>query len=429
MEKEALKYVLAQSATRPFPEVVHRSVELPLNSRKVVTLVGIRRSGKTCLLYETMRRMSALGVDRRQMLYLNFEDDRLFPIQTGELDLILRAHEELYPDVAGRKKYIFFDEVQNVPAWETYLRRLHDTEEASLFVTGSSSHLLSREIATELRGRSVSYEVFPLSFEEFLRFRGLEHEPYSRASEGRMVSALEEYLKTGGLPEVVLADESLRPRILKEYLDLLFYRDLVERYSVSNPQVMRLLLRHCLGNPASLFNVHKLYQDFRSQGLGLSKDTLYNYLSYLEESFIVFPLPVAERSLRKQAMNPKKLHAIDWALAYPLVAEPSIDVGKKLETAVFLHWRRQREDLGYLADGGEIDLVVNRERPEQLVNVAYSVSLSQTWERETGALEASAARFPRVDRVLVVHEHSRRKSPPGIRMTEAWRYLLGLKSA
>ena len=126
---------------------------------------------------------------------------------------------------------------------------------------------MSREIATGLRGRSVSYEVFPLSFAEFLRFRKLKYQPYSRASESTMVSALEDYLSTGGLPEVVLADESLRPRILKEYVDLIFYRDLVERYRVGNPMVLRQLLRHCLGHPASLFSTHKLYQDLRSQGI------------------------------------------------------------------------------------------------------------------------------------------------------------------
>ena len=185
MDKETLKYVLAQSTSRPLPPATPRTLKLPLNSRKVVTLVGIRRSGKTYLLYETMRRLEKQGVDRRRILYLNFEDDRLFPIQTGELDLILRAHEELYHEVAAEKKYLFFDEVQDVPAWEKYLRRLHDTEDAHLFVTGSSSHLLSRELATGLRGRSVSYEVFPLSFAEFLSFRRLEHQPYSRASESR----------------------------------------------------------------------------------------------------------------------------------------------------------------------------------------------------------------------------------------------------
>jgi hypothetical protein len=270
----------------------------------------------------------------------------------------------------------------------------------------------------------VSFEVFPLSFAEFLRFRGLEHVPYSPASESRMVSALEEYLETGGLPEVVLADELLRPRILKEYVDLVFYRDLVERYGVGNPQLMRLLLRQCLGHPASLVSIHKLYKDFRSQGQALSKDTLYNYLRYLGQSFIVFPLPVAERSLRKQAANPKKMHTIDWALALPFVAEPTVDVGKKLETAIFLHWRRQREDLGYLAGEPEVDLVVNRDRPEQLINVTYSVTAPRTWAREIAALEQGAARFPKAKRLLVAHEHAIRKPPAGIQVMDAWRYLL-----
>jgi predicted AAA+ superfamily ATPase len=424
MDKETLKYVLAQATTRPLPVTTPRTLELPLDTRKVVTLVGIRRSGKTYLLYATMRRLEAQGVDRRHLLYLNFEDDRLLPIQQGELDLILRAHEELYPETAGQPKYLFFDEVQNVPAWETYLRRLHDTEDVRLFVTGSSSSLLARELAAGLRGRSVAYEVFPLSFAEFLAFRGLKHEPFSRVSESRVAAALEDYLQTGGLPEVVLADESLRPRILKEYLDLVFYKDLVERYGVANPQMLRLLLRHCLGQPAALFNVHKLYQDFRSRGLALSKDTLYNYLGYLKESFVVFLLPVAGRSLRKQAVNPKKVHPIDWALAYPFVAEPSVDVGKKLETAVFLHWRRHRDDLAYLGGEHEVDLVVNRDRPEQLVNVAYTVARAETWRREIAALEWAAAQHPGVPRTLVAHELGPRSPPAGIRALPAWQYLL-----
>jgi hypothetical protein len=207
-------------------------------------------------------------------------------------------------------------------------------------------------------------------------------------------------------------------------VDLVFYKDLVERYGVGNPRVLRLLLGHCLGHPASLFNVHKLYQDFRSQGIGLSKDTLYNYLGYLEESFLVFPVPVAERSLRKQAANPKKLYAIDWALAYPFVAEPRVDVGRKLETAVFLHWRRQRDDLFYLGGDHEIDVVVGRDRPDNLINVAYSVSRSDTWDREIAGLEWAAARFPRTPRVLVAHERSARRPPAGIRIADAWRYLL-----
>ena len=425
MRKESLKYLLSGNTTRKFPVTVPRDLELPLDTSKITTLVGIRRSGKTYILYDTMRRLEARGIDRRQMIFLNFEDDRLMPIKSRELDLIVGAHAELYPEFAGRKKYFFFDEIQNAPRWETYVRRLHDTEDAQIFLTGSSSHLLARELATSLRGRTISYEVFPLSFAEFLRFRGLQRGPYSTTSDSRMAAALNEYLGIGGLPEVVLADPELRPRILKEYVDLVFYKDLVERYKVANPALLRQLLKQCLGHPASLLSTHKVYKDFRSQGYELSKDTLYRYLHYLEESYIVFLLPIAERSIRKQATNPKKLHGVDWALGYPLVPEPFIDAGRKLESAVYLHWRRRREDLGYLGGDREIDLVVNPERPELLINVALSAARSETFEREIAGLQWAAARMPRAKPILVIQEPPERDVPEEIEVIEAWRHLLG----
>jgi predicted AAA+ superfamily ATPase len=429
MRKEALKYVLTENTARKFPTTVPRTLELPLNTTKITTLVGIRRSGKTYILYDTMRRLEARGVDRRQMIFLNFEDDRLMPIKSRELDLILSAHAELYPEFADRRKFFFFDEIQNAPRWESFVRRLHDTQDAQIFLTGSSSHLLARELATSLRGRTVSYEVFPLSFAEFLRFRGLQHEPHSASSDSRMAAALNDYLAIGGLPEVVLADPDLRPRILKEYVDLVFYKDLVERYKVANPALLKQLLKQCLSQPASLLSPHKVYKDFRSQGYELSKDTLYRYLHYLEESYIVFLLPVAERSIRKRAMNPKKLHGVDWALGYPLVPEPFINVGHKLETAIYLHWRRQREDLGYLGGEREIDLVVNPEQPELLVNVSVHIDRPRVYEREIGGLEWAAGRMPRAKRILVVQEIPARDLPKGIEVIEAWRYLLSIPAA
>lgn len=424
MDGETLKYVLSANAARRLPETAPRALRLPLDSTKVVTLIGIRRSGKTYLLYDTMRRLEALGIERRRMIYLNFEDDRLLPVKVRELDLILRTQDELFPEAIGQRKYLFLDEVQNVRGWEVYVRRLLDSEDIRIFVTGSSSRLLARELATSLRGRSIAYEVFPLSFPEFLQFSHIEYERYSRESESRMVAALDSYLQIGGLPEVVLADPLLRPRILKEYVDLVFYKDLVERYRISNPPLLRQLLKHCLGQPAALLSAHKLYKDFRSQGFELSKNTLYRYLDHLEESYVAFLLPIADRSVRKQAINPKKLHAIDWALGYPFVPEQTIDIGRKLESAVFLHWRRRREDLGYFGGDREIDLVVNADRPQVLVNVALSITQPSAWEREISALAAAAVRAPKAQRILVAHNAPLREPPSGIKIVEAWRYLL-----
>jgi predicted AAA+ superfamily ATPase len=224
MNKEALKYVLSQFTSRELPSVRARDLEVPLESGKVVGLVGVRRSGKTFLMFDMIRRLTEAGVDRRQVLYLNFEDDRLYPVAAPELDLILTAHAELYPDAAAQPRYVFLDEVQDVPGWERYVRRVYDTEQVHLFVSGSSSKVLTRDLAPAMRGRSLSFEVFPLSFAEYLRFCGITYEPYNRDDEARLAHALEQYLAWGGLPELVLADKALRPLILDEYAALLFFR-------------------------------------------------------------------------------------------------------------------------------------------------------------------------------------------------------------
>ena len=424
MNKETIKYILMQFHERQLPETRPRKLQLPLGTRKVVTLVGIRRVGKTFLLFDTMRRLLAQGVDKRQILYLNFEDDRLLPLDVGDFDLILRAHDELFPGFIDKKRYLFFDEVQNAPSWESYIRRLHDTEKADIFVTGSSSQLLSRELATGLRGRSISYEVFPLSFAEFLDFRAIEFTPYSAKSESEVTAAFNEYLELGGLPEVVLAEPFVRHRILKEYADLIFYRDLIERYNLTNAQLMRRLLQYCLTNTATLFNTNKIYNDFRSQGFALSKDTLYKYMGHIEESFMLFLLPIADRSLRRQTINPKKLHVIDWSLAQPFLTAPDANLGRRLETALYLHWRRQREDLGYLAGEREVDLVLNPDTPELLINSCLSLSSHPTWEREVAALQSGARQFPGAECLLVAHDTAGRQPPANIKLVEAWRYLL-----
>ncbi|MCK6553750.1 ATP-binding protein [Candidatus Binatia bacterium] len=426
MDKERLKYVLREAEELLLPSMRPRAVDVPLNSGKVIVLVGIRRSGKTFLLLDVIRRLQATGVDRRQIVALNFEDDRLQPLRARDLDAVLHAHAELHPAHAASPRYFLFDEVQNAPGWERFVRRLHDTRAGAVFVTGSSSKLLSREIATGLRGRCLSYEVFPLSFAEYLTFRGLSHEPYSALSEARMAAALDDYLQTGGLPEVVLAEEALRPRILREYVDLVFYRDLVERHGLSNPLILREMLRHCLASPATLLSPHRLYLDLRSRGLAVGKDTLYRYLRHLEEAYLVYLLPVADRSLRKQAMQPKKLHVVDWSLGYPYRPGPLIDRGRRLENAVFLHHRRQREDLAYLGGPQEIDLAVGGADAEAWVNTAWSLSEDETWRRECAAIQRPGG--PQT-RWLIARETAGRAAPAGVRVADAWRYLAGLQDS
>jgi hypothetical protein len=423
MTSDSLKYVLRQFIECKLPVCRPRELVLPTETGKVIGLAGVRRSGKTFLFFDAIRRLAEQGVDRRRLVYLNFEDDRLQPIKAADLDLVLRSQHELFPETIRQRIYLFLDEVQNVPGWERWARRLQDTEDVRLFVTGSSSRLLSRELATALRGRSLTLDVFPLSFREYLAFRDIQIVPSSAANESSLRAALETYLQWGGFPEIVLADETLRPFILEEYASLMLYRDVVERYGVRNEKLMRELLRHAFRNTASLLNVSKLHRDFTSLGFTVSKNTLFEYLGYLEDAFLIFLLPKQEASVRKQAHNPKKLHVIDPGLVAAFKAYPGRDVGHKLETTVFLHLRRRRKDLFYYANGGEVDLCDGE--GTLFLNTCFDLAEPETMKREKSAMALGQTRWPDARGRLLYHEYA-----PGVEQTfstaePAWKFLIG----
>jgi predicted AAA+ superfamily ATPase len=422
MHSDNLKGVLQQFVSRPLPQCRARELELPIGTGKVIGLAGARRSGKTFLFFRTIQRLLASGVARPQLIYLNFEDDRLQPLRAEELDMVLRSHRELFPETIGQRCYLFLDEVQNVPGWERWVRRLHDTEDIEAFVTGSSSHLLTRDLATALRGRSITFEVFPLSFAEALDFRGIVWQPSHPDSESLVRGALEDYLRWGGFPEVVLADESLRPLILGEYASLMLYRDVVERYSVRNEALMRELLRFAFRNTASLLNVSKLHRDFATLGFSVSKNTLHEYLGYLDDSFLLFLLPKHERSLRKQAHNPKKMHVIDPGLIAAFHGHPDRNIGHKLETAVFLHVRRRQRELYYYADGSEVDLC--NADGTAFWNTCWSLADPATVAREKAAMDLGTARARNAAGWLLYHESAPSALASLPAAMPAWRWLL-----
>jgi len=194
-------------------------------------------------------------------LYINFEDDRLLPLETTDLNDLMEAYYELYPDTKEEQKYFFFDEIQNIPGWEVFVRRIYDKEKIELYITGSSSKLLSKEIATNLRGRTLSFSLYPLSFHEFLRFKNIKiPENYQYSSiRYKIKNLLEEYLIYGGFPEVAL-DDTLKMETLNDYHEMIIYRDLVERFSIRNTHLLRMLIKYLITNISSVFSINSYYQ-------------------------------------------------------------------------------------------------------------------------------------------------------------------------
>jgi hypothetical protein len=377
------------------------------------------------VLYSLIKRLRQT-VNPQNIVYLNFEDDRLFPLETHDLSLLLESYYELYPDKKNEKVYFFFDEIQNAPAWETFIRRLSDTENCAIFLTGSSAKLLSREIATSLRGRTITYEIFPLSFKEFLSFKKIPANLHSSRSLAKIRNALNEYSWKGGFPEVVHEKSPLFTKILQEYVELVMYRDVVERHKISHVFLLKFLQKYCLVNSATLISANNLFHIFKSEGFPVSKNTVYDYLSYFEDAYLLFSLPIHSRSVKAEMRNPKKIYSVDIGFKTVMDSTLHADLGRVYENIVFLHLRRQTTQLSYVKLKQEVDFYYLDHGQKQLLNVCVDLGNPQTRQRELSGLKEAMDYFQLKESWLITadHEETIRMNGSRIRIIPLWKWLL-----
>ncbi|HWO21672.1 MAG TPA: ATP-binding protein [Kofleriaceae bacterium] len=400
-------------------------MKLPWLPRKVDAIVGMRRAGKTWLMFQRMRELVEAGTPREDLLYINFEDERLGEVTSAHLSKIVEAHYRRNPEGRSRPGALFFDEIQLVDGWERFVRRLVDTGAAHVCVTGSSAKLLSREIATSLRGRSLATELFPFGLVEVLEHRGIEVEPRPAANVRSTIEhAASEYLRRGGFPEVQLLDEPTRVRVLQSYLDVAILRDLIERHQIANSVALRRFVRQLMNAPASLFSVHKLYDDLKSQGLTVSKDSLHAWLDHIQDAFVFFAVPIHTSSERARQVNPRKMYAVDPGLVTACARRGSADVGHLLEIAVFVELRRMTPELSYArtASGYEVDFVT----PSGLVQACASIDDPATREREVRALREAMSTLGYEDATIVTltTDEEIRVDEGTIRVVPLWRWAI-----
>ncbi len=404
--------------------VVERDYTIPLNSEKIISLIGVRRCGKTYLCYGMMNQLRAT-VDPHNLVYLNFEDDRLYDIQLRDLDSLLEAYYALYPNKREERVYLFLDEVQNIPNWERYVRRIHDTLNIHIVVTGSSSRLLSREIATSLRGRTLTYEIFPFSFAEYLRAQDITVNLNSSRSRSYIQHAFASYLTQGGFAETFGQETDIQERIWRDYLDLIVYRDLVERYDIKNTHLLRHLIKYVMHNIGTLISVNKLFNEYKGLGHKVGKDTLYQYLDYLEDAYAVFTVPVFRNSVQEEQRQPRKLYAVDNGFKTLLNSSLSPDFSKLYENTVFIHLRRQHREVYYFRGQQEVDFYVPGAKP-RLINVSVNIEGNQTFEREVkGLLEGMD--YLKLQRAELVTQHREELieiEGKAIAVVPLWKWLL-----
>jgi len=394
--KNVISQLIDDFHERNFPELVTRNKEFSEVRGKADVVIGMRRAGKTWFCYQKIKELIASGIIKEKILYLNFEDDRLLEFAVNHFQEILDVYFGKYPEHRSDRCFFFFDEIQRIDQWELFIRRLLDTENLQIFITGSSSKLLGSEIATSLRGRSLAVEIFPFSFEEFLKFHKLFQDlpkTFGANTASVLRKAAKDYLEVGGFPEVQNLERNLRIEVLQGYIDSVLLKDIIERHKVSNVLVLKHLVRHVMNSAGGQFSVNKFFNTMQSMEIKSTKNSLYEYLDHLTDAFLFYKVPIHSRSEKSRLINPAKIYTIDTGLLNAMGFRNSYNYGRLLETMVFMHLRRGGHDVEYVTtkDGYEADFLARHRisGETQLIQVCWEMSDKKTFERELRGLKSA----------------------------------------
>ncbi len=432
--RDLLRLKLSEALAAPIVSLTPRDIRLPMIPGKAMAVIGVRRGGKTSFLQLRIAERIAEGRPRDSQLLLSLEDERLTGMTAADLGWLLEEHERQAPGLRESGALsIYLDEVQLVSGWQSLVRRLLDAGGIEIFVSGSSAKLLSREVATSLRGRGMEVLVHPFSFREALRHAGREPDaPWERlnpTARAALDAALRRYLEVGGFPEAQQTERRDRLALLKGYVDVMVLRDVIERHNVTNTQALRWLQRHLLATPGGHFSMKKLYDSLRSQGVRVGKDTLYEYLEHLQDAFLIRTVGMHSTSERQRMVNPRKAYPIDPGLI-PLYERTGREHhGRALETAILLELERREYTVDWLRtdDGWEVDFFAERPGdPPLLIQVSLDTVEIETWEREVRSLEAAARAYPKAQAHLITFDSSlpAHELPATIEWRPASRWLL-----
>jgi predicted AAA+ superfamily ATPase len=428
---EIARQIVADSMEMRLPEMVERRQPIAEAADMASVVIGMRRVGKTWLLLQKIKDLLATSTERRRILYANFEDERLGAVDAGFLTELDAVFSRTAQPETNAPLYYFFDEIQCVNGWERFVRRALDRRNARIFLTGSSSRLLSREVATAMRGRALETRLSPFSFEEFLAWRKVE-KPADIDLAGRETRAIlerefEVYMALGGFPGALSAPDSERRQILQSYINTVIFRDIVERHGITGLSVLRYLIRRLLASCAGDFSVNKFCNELKSQGMKCGKDTLHDYLGYLEDAFLFAGVTLETDSERRRMVNPRKIYAVDHGLVSACVPPGGAwGTGRILENIVYMELKRRGLDprYGITKDGFGVDFVLRDNSGRKMaIQVCADPTDAKTLEREVRALDS----YDGTEKRLVITLFKEMRWTAGLKpilLVPAWKWLL-----
>jgi len=406
------------------PKTIERNTDIPLDTpiKRAVSIIGPRRAGKTYEMYNLIGKIIKKS-EKSRIVYVNFERPDIGIVNKEDLMTLLKTYYELYPENKKSPIWLFLDEIQNVSGWEQFVRYCLDSG-VKVYITGSSSRLLSKEVATSMRGRSLTYKILPFSFNEYLRVKSIPYTNHpSTYEKARIVNALKDYLMNGGYPEAVLYEKE-REKILSEIKDVAIYKDVIERSKIRNVTALKSLINALVQSRE--FSINKFYNFLKSTGRKIGKNVLYAYIQYLEDAFFAFMLRKFSYSYKEAEQSIPKPYFVDNGL---LAVSGITDPARLLENLVFIELYRRNEDIAYakMITKEEVDFIVKKgNKVKQLIQVAYNLSTPETKEREIKAL-IKAGRELKCGNLLIItfNEEGREKSKnKAINVVPAWKWLI-----
>ena len=431
MIKDVIKsLIITKQREIPFA-MFNREYALPVNSKSIVTVVGVRRCGKSSRMQLTINALVKNGVSPETILWVGFDDERLAGMKVSDLDEVLESYRELYPAQDLKDVFMFFDEIQLIDNWELFVIRVFKSYCKNIFVSGSNAKMLSQEIATTLRGWSIEEETYPLSFMEYCQFTGTKTHHLTEQETTLLRLKWDEYCMESAFPEIVLTEsKSLRDKKLQGYFDAMLFRDLVERHNISNTGVLRYFIKRLMNNITKPTSINAIYNDIKSQGLKISKDDLYLWADYVCECFMFLRISKFTPSLVEEQQSLRKYYFIDNGLRQSVLLPQSDDNGKLLENAVLLHLYRRRQPfdkITYFSGTKECDFVVQQEQQvKALYQVCWKIQDTLTMQREIdGIIEAS--KVTKCDNLFIItHDNEDIIIQEGktINIIPAWKWMM-----
>jgi predicted AAA+ superfamily ATPase len=388
---ETLRFIITenQKHLESPTAIVKRDLEILPVPRKATVVIGVRKCGKFTWMRDRIERLLDEGVGRENICFIDFSDDRLAFLRApdAEPSLISDAYYQRYPQKHEERVYFFFSEIQYVNRWAQFVNRIQTSQQCEVYLTGSSAKLFSAEIATELGGRSFTWTLMPFSFREFLRFRGEGEEIVDFSSRDAAKAAFSAYLEQGGMPEsLILPAETMAGQYHQALVNDVLVRDLLLRYNIPHAVQVQRLIQILMNSMSRLVTVNKLKQRLAGEQKKLSGQLISEYLEKMADCFLLFTVPIRSYNLAVQAVNPKKVYAIDHALAMAFSEATGDRRGLCLENMVYIELRRRTQQIFYYKTrrGAEIDFAIGSDDAIRLIQVCWE--LGPTREQEVRTL-------------------------------------------